>query len=375
MTPLIYLDYAASSPPYEAVCQTVLQCSRNIYANPSAIHSAAAPARRILRDSRRTLSEIVGVPAENFVFTSGGTESNNMALLSGAYACHGRKHILVGAGEHSSVLEPTKLLRSLGFIVEFLPLEHDGTILPRTLESRISKDTALVSVQAVNNETGTIQDVAAISHICRSVGALYHCDAVQGFGHTALPLHMPDLVSISAHKFGGVRGAGCLFVRKGLSLAPYIRGGGQEFGMRSGTENIPAIAGMAQAAQLSFDELESEQVRLSGLSSLFLKLLKSEYPDIVLNAESAQRIPGILSLHFPGLDAERLLVKLDSKGICISAGAACASGNGEPSHVLRAMNIPSEQAKQTVRISPGRNTTELEIRSAAESVLEIYSMR
>lgn len=366
---MIYLDYAASSPPYAEVCARVAETMETIYANPAAIHSAAAPARRILRESRRTMAELLGFRDSSVIFTSGGTEGNNTAVR-GAARLTERKKLLLGAAEHSSVLQPALALRREGYAVELVKPDENGRIRPEDIAEKLTRDTALVSVQAANNETGTLQDIEGIAALAHGVGALYHCDAVQSFGHTELPLSCADLVTLSAHKFGGPRGVGVLALREGLMLPPLICGGGQELGLRSGTENIAGIAGMALAAELACGECRAEEMRLRALSELFVALLRREKPDIVLHSGNAARLAGILSLRIPGVSAEALLVKLDRRGICLSAGSACAARDPSPSHVLLSMGLSPQEAGETVRVSIGRLTTEQELRTAAKAIAE-----
>lgn len=368
---MIYLDYAASAPPFGEVSKLVCEVMQTAFANPASIHAAAAAPRRFLRESRQTIASLTGLPDSGICFTSGGTEANNIAIKMFPYPS-GRRHIVVSAVEHSSVLNAARRMRSLGCEVSTVLPDSFGRIRPEALLPLMRRDTALVSVQAVNNETGTVQDIEAIAGIAHSYGALYHCDAVQGFGHIRLPYACADMLSASAHKFGGPRGVGFLALRDGIALRPLIDGGGQELGRRSGTENTPGIAGMALAAKLSFSSLDAEYERLSGLSALLLERLRFSVPSVELSSGTAERAPAILSLRFPGLSGEELLVRLSGMGICISAGSACASSDPSPSHVLTAMGIDEKTVRETVRVSVGRETTEEEMQAAAEAMIGIY---
>ena len=365
---MIYLDCAASAPPYAEVCAVMAETAAKIYGNPSSTHPAGIAARRLLRESRQRFAAAVNVPPECVIFTSGGTEANNTALASVRNGK--RKNIVVAANGHHSVLNAAAQMKKLGFTVtEVLP-DRSGRILPEAVSAALTRDTALLCVHAVNNETGTVQDIAAMAELAHKVGALYHCDAVQSFGHVSLPLECADFVSVSAHKFGGPRGAGALIAKQGALSVPLIFGGAQEFSLRAGTENLPAIAGMALAAEMACAELESESLRLKKLSELLLSLLREKLP-VELTSGDAPRASGILSLRFPDNSAEELVTRLGEAGICISAGAACTMGNTSPSHVLTAMGFSPKEARETVRISLGRLTTEDEIRTAADAIISV----
>lgn len=368
---MIYLDYAASTPAYTEVCAETARIMADIYGNPSSVHAAGAAARRVLRESRKTLASLIGFAPESVIFTSGGTESNNTALMSVRNLS--RRHIVVSAIEHHSVLNAAAELKKLGFsVTEVLP-DRRGMISPEAVANALKPDTALISVQAVNNETGTVQDIAAIAELAHKFGALYHCDAVQSFGHINSPLSCADMISLSAHKFGGPRGVGALVVKPAALNSPYFFGGNQEFGLRAGTENLPAISGFALAAELSANTLSAEYERLKTLSALLLSLLENGIPALELNSGDAERSPAILNIRFPGLSAEELMTQLNEKGICISTGAACTLGDKSPSHVLTAMGLSASKAKESVRMSLGRLTTEEEIRTAAKEITAIYN--
>ena len=317
---IIYLDNASSAPVYDEVRRAVSDTMACCYANPSSVHSAAAPCRRVLRESRKIMAELLGFRDSSVYFTSGGTEANNTAVRS-AVCRTDRRQIIVSAQEHSSVLSPALSLRAAGFTVEFIYPDRCGRIDPDVLASAAGRNTALICVQAANNETGVVQDIEAVAAVAHSVGALYHCDAVQSFGHADTALHCADTVSVSAHKFGGPKGVGCLAVRAGLRPEPLITGGGQEFGLRSGTENLPGIAGMALAARLAHGELEREAVRQRELVELLLGSIEPDIPGLRVNSGAALRLPGIVSLGIPGVSGEELMTRLDSAGVCVSVGS------------------------------------------------------
>ena len=371
---MIYLDYAASTPPFPQAADRVRDVMLDCYGNPGAIHGAAADGRGILQESRRTLAKLLKVREQEIFFTSGGTEANNWAVKLG---CRNgdRKHILVSATEHKSVLESANAMTKLGYQVTLLSPNEDGVITPEALEAALWPDTALVCIQAVNNETGVMQDISPLAAAAKRNGTRFLCDGVQSFGHTQQMLHKADFISLSAHKLGGPRGVGCLVVRYPNFLPPFIDGGGQEQALRSGTENTPGIAGFALAAQLSAEIMRSETTRLAALSAAFARKITAISPEIQINAEKAVRYPGILNCRFPGLASEEMVMWLDLAGICASPGAACAARDKQPSHVLLAMGLSEQDAKESVRFSFGRLTTEEELDTAAACIEDIWSKR
>lgn len=370
---MIYLDYAASSPPFPEAITKMSDLSRSHFGNPGALHKAGSMGRKILQESRFILAKLTNVRPEEIFFTSGGTESNNWAVAAGAAAA-GRNHIVCSAAEHSSVLAAVGQMRKKGYAVTYLNPDRTGRILPEAVEAVLRPDTALLCVQAVNNETGVLQDVDTLSDLCRSRGVRYFCDGVQSFGQVAQNLHRADFLSLSAHKLGGPRGVGCLIVRQPLSPAPLIVGGGQEFGLRAGTENLPAIAGFALAAKLAAGVLPREQARLKELTRLLETELRALVPDLRVAGEGADR-SHILSCAFPGISAEEMVVRLDLRGICASPGAACAASSGKPSHVLLSMGYSPKEASEFVRFSPGRSITGEEILETVSAVADILKKR
>ena len=366
---MIYLDYAASAPPYPQAAQKQLETSLCAFGNPGAIHTAGNNARRCLQESRRSLARLLNVREQEVFFTSGGTEANNWAVKLGPTP--GRRHIVASAAEHKSVLEPLKDMERQGYRVSYIRPDGDGRISVETVQKAMTADTGLVCIQAVNNETGVIQDMAAFAALAKKYGARYFCDAVQCFGHVAQDLSKADLISLSAHKIGGPRGVGCLVARYPTFIDPLLRGGGQESNRRSGTENLPGIAGFATAAELTMAELETESIRLQALIDELSRKLKEIAPDLVINGENSHRHPGILNCRFPGITGEVMAARLDSKGICVSPGAACGAREGKPSHALLAMGQTERQASEAVRFSIGRLTTQKEIEATARAVAEI----
>ena len=365
---MIYLDWAASAPMTPEALEELRRCAEELYANPGGLHAAAGRARAVIHRSRRVLAELLGAPDSAVYFCSGGTEANNWAIRCGA----GREggHLLIGACEHKSVLASAESMRERGFTVTLLYPDADGRYDPDRAEAALRPDTRLISLQAANNETGTIQDVAAIGEMAARHGVRVHCDAVQSFGHAALPLDRADLVSVTAHKLGGPRGIGCLAVPRGLPPEPLIRGGGQEGGLRAGTEDTAAIAAFAAAAAAACAGQEAERKRLTLLRREFRDMLSAAVPGVIFH-ESADGLPGILNCAFPGISGEELLMRLDLQGICASTGAACAAGDGAPSHVLLAMGCSEDEARRSVRFSMGRLTTRGELETAAAAVSRI----
>lgn len=367
---MIYLDYAASAPPYEQVYPCMSAAAVETFGNPSSLHGAGAVARRLLRQSRGQLAELLGCDPQDVIFTSGGTESNNTALFSVQNSP--KRRIVISAAEHASVLRAAERLKRQGFSVVQIQPDAQGRILPEAVRQIVTHDTALLSIQAVNNETGAIQDITALADEAHRAGALYHCDAVQAFGHVDLPLSCADMVSLSGHKFGGPRGVGALICKSGCLSSPLLLGGHQEFSLRAGTENLPGIAGFTLAAELANAELSAEYARLNSLSAVLWELLRREIPDLMLHSDKAPRFPGLMSLRFPGAIAEEMQVRLSEAGICVGIGAACASGDNAPSHVLAAMGLTEKEAAETLRISMGRGTGEEDVRIAAKTMINTY---
>ena len=360
---MIYLDYAASAPPYPQAAQRQLEVMTEAFGNPGAIHSAGNQARRILQQSRRAIARLLKVREQEVFFTSGGTEANNWAVKYGSIP--GRLHIVAAAIEHKSVLEPLGEMERQGYRVSYVRPDPEGRIPAEAVERAVCADTGLICIQAVNNETGVIQDVAAFAALAKRAGARYFCDGVQGFG--CPDLNKAHLISLSAHKLGGPRGVGCLVVRYPHFIDPLIRGGGQEQARRSGTENLPGIAGFAVAAELS----AAEPAQTGDLTQELARKLKEIVPNLTINGENAPRHPGILSCRFPGITGEEMAARLDLKGICVSPGAACGAREAKPSHVLLAMGQTEQQAAAAVRFSLGRLTTQEEIEATARAVAEI----
>lgn len=366
---MIYLDHAATTPPDRAVIETMTDCMAASWHNPGATYAASEAPRRMLRQARQAIAGILNALPQEVLFTSGGTEGNNQAL---ALARGG--HVIAGAVEHASVLQAA---RHFAGEVTLIPPDGDGRISPEAVERALRADTRLICVQLANNETGVLQPVKAIGALARSRRVPLLCDAVQAFGK--VPIDMKalgvDLLTLSAHKFCGPRGTGCLVARQGVPLRPLIHGGGQEFGLRSGTENVPAIEGMRVAAELAAGDMKQRSEREALLSSGFIARLKGLVPGCRLLAEGVPRLPGLMAVLLPGLPSEQAVADLDMMGIQVSAGAACSARSGHVSHVYRAMGLDDAHARCVIRVSLGRENTEAELKAAAEAIAGVYKRR
>lgn len=370
---MIYLDYAASSVPFCEAIEEMRRVSLETFGNPGSLHIAGAGGRRSLQKSRFVLAEAMNVHPEEIFFTSGGTEANNWALRS-LFGTRTNGHLVCSATEHSSILKTVEELARQGLRVTWLKPDRSGRILPEDAEAAIQPNTLALCVHAVNNETGVIQDVDGLAAVADRHRIPYFCDGVQSFGHADLNLHKADLISLSAHKFGGPKGVGCLVVRRCPGFSPMILGGGQEFGLRSGTENTPAIAGMAAAAKLTREAQALEISRQEALRDLLAQSLRQICPDLEIAGEASPRT-AILCCRFPGITGEEMVMRLDLAGICASPGAACAARDGEPSRVLRSMGYSPTEAAEFLRFSPGRLTTEDEIFQTVRAIGRILEKR
>ena len=366
----IYADNAATTKPSEHVISEMVRVMRNAYGNPSSIHSMGGDALDELETARKTIADILGCTPSEIVFTSGGSEADNQALLS-AYtrAKAGKKHIVSTEFEHHAVLHTLDRMREQGFDVTLVPVNENGIVKPEDIENSIRDDTALVSVMYANNEIGTIQPVGDIGKICREHGVLFHTDAVQAFGNIAVSLENIDMLSLSAHKFHGPKGVGLLYVRRGCELLSLINGGAQEKGRRAGTENLPGIVGMAAAMKDAAENLAEKSRNLTAKRNYIISELK-KIPHSVLNGDEENRLPGNINMCFEGIDGEPLILMLDLRGIEASSGSACTSGSLEPSHVLRAIGRNPEIARGSLRLSIGEDITDDDARSIVKNVTE-----
>jgi cysteine desulfurase len=361
MTPSarIYLDHAATTPVRPEAIEAMLPYFAEAGFNASSLHAEGRRARAGLDGARERVARMLGAKPREIVFTSSGSEADNLAILGAARARNAR-HVVSAATEHRAVLHALDVLRAEGREVTLLPVDAGGRISLEEFRAALRPDTGLVSLMLANNELGTLHPVAELAAIARERGVLFHTDAIQAPGRVPVDVATlgVDLLSLSGHKFYGPKGAGVLYVRSGTPLLPLVVGGGQEAGLRAGTENVAAIAGLAVALELAVRELPVERVRLTSLRDRFEESLLREVPGTRINARQSPRLPNISSVAFRGLDAPSLLARLDLEGLAVSAGSACAAGAAEPSHVLAALGGPAWVANGTIRFSLGRLTGE-----------------
>ncbi len=359
----IYLDYSATTPPDDRVRQAMQTFLREAWGNPSSIHEYGRRAKAVVEEVRLLLSQRLGCQPAELTFTSGGTEANNLAVIGAALARQKQgRHILVSSMEHPSVAKAVFHLQTLGFEVDtFHPAQPEANLLSE-LQSRIRKDTILLSMMYVNNETGIIFPAEAVGTLCRKWKIIFHCDAVQAFGKFPFSLKMfpVDLLTVSAHKVYGPMGVGALFIRKGVQVQPLTLGGGQEAARRSGTENGPGIAGFGAALE-NLDESLTFYSTAQMLQHRLESRLQNKVPSVRIIGKEFSRLPYISTLAFPGTQNETLLIQLDMSGVIASAGPACSSGSVQTSPVLQAMGLPEELANSTLRFSLGKYTTDVEI--------------
>ena len=350
----IYADNAATTKMSRTAIEAMLPYLETDYGNPSSLHSAGQRAAEALAGARQTVADCLGCTPRELIFTSGGSEADNQALISAARIGErkGKKHIISTAFEHHAVLHTLKKLEREGFTVELLPVGAVGTVTAQQVADAIRADTCLVSVMYANNEIGSILPIAEIGAVCRERGVLFHTDAVQAAGHLPIDVREQsiDLLSLSGHKFHGPKGVGALYARQGIPLTSLIEGGAQERGKRAGTENIPAIVGMAAALREACAHLDENAAKVSALRDRLIAGL-AEIPHSALNGDPVDRLPGNVSFCFEGIEGESLLLLLDAAGICASSGSACTSGSLDPSHVLLAIGRPHEVAHGSLRLS------------------------
>jgi cysteine desulfurase len=360
------MDNNAGTPLDRRVLKVMLECLQDAPGNPSSTHRFGRAARARLDTAREQVAALVGVHTSQVIFTSGGTEANNLALHA-VTAGQPPARLAVSAIEHPSVLEPARQLARSGWALELIAVDAQCRVSSDSLQAALHADTRLVSVMLANNETGVIQDVAALAGQVRAVGAVLHTDAVQAAGKLALDFDSSgvQLMSLSAHKLYGPKGAGALIVDKSLQLAPLLHGGGQERGLRSGTENIAAIVGFGVAAEIARSESGQYRRVCSLRDRLQQRLVR--FPQVQVFAADAERLPNTLQLSVAGLDGETLLMQLDKAGIAVSSGSACASGSNEPSHVLLAMGVDRATARGAIRISLGRESTEADVNTLLDA--------
>lgn len=375
----IYMDHAATTKPLEKVIEAVSNAQRNFYFNPSSAYLNASLSKRVLDEARANVSNLINCTPSDVYFTSGGTESDNMAIRGILKVSEtDNPHIITSEIEHPAILETLRDLELEGVRVTYVPVSRDGIVSVEAVENAITDDTVLISIMYANNETGVLQPIEEIGRIAHSHGIVMHTDAVQAFGQVEIDVEKQniDLLTASSHKIYGPKGVGILYKRGNISFAPMILGGGQQENLRSGTENVDAIAGFGVALNEAYNDFDKRRCFLSELRSHIEASLLEKLEGIRINGANAKRIDSIISLSISGIEAEALLMLLDMKGICISAGSACSSKSGKPSHVLSAMRLSSEDIKGTVRISPGIDNTMKEADFLIESIVEaVNSLR
>lgn len=369
----IYADNAATTRMSKTAVNAMLPYLDEVYGNPSSLHSAGQSAKEALTSARERMAACLGCDAGEITFTSGGSEADNQAICSAARIGEkqGKKHIISTAFEHHAVLHTLNRLKEEGFEITLLDVHENGLVTAEQVREAIRPDTCLVTVMYANNEIGTIQPVDKIGAVCREKGVLFHTDAVQAAGHLHIDVRSQniDMLSLSAHKFHGPKGIGALYARRGIRLTSLIEGGAQEQGRRAGTENIPAIMGMAAALEEACADIDKNAKVVSALRDRLIKGLGG-IPHGVLNGDAVHRLPGNVNFCFEGIEGESLLLILDDKGICASSGSACTSGSLDPSHVLLAIGRPHEIAHGSLRLTISEETTTEEIDYMIQAVRE-----
>jgi cysteine desulfurase len=376
----IYLDHAAATPLREEVLEAMLPHWRSTFGNPSSVHAYGRQAKAVLTSARDQIAEMLGCAPSELVFTSGGTESDNMAVIGGALAAESaRRRVVTTAVEHPAVLQACKELERQGFEVVYVPVDETGRVLEEEMERSIDEQTALVSVMYGNNEVGTIQPIATIGRIAQERGAVFHVDAVQALGSEPINLaELPvDLMSFTAHKINGPKGIGALYVNKRIKLRPHTFGGSQERKRRAGTENVPGAVGFAKAVELAYSERERRRQEMAALRQAMIDVFRQELPEgsFVLNGhpDPDKRLPHILNVSFPGTHSESLLMNFDLEGIAASSGSACSAGALEPSHVLEAMGLPPPLVNSAIRFSFGYGNCLNSVTNAAKKIATIVN--
>lgn len=373
---MIYADNAATTRMSKAAIDAMLPYMEEAYGNPSSLYAFGQQAKEALEDARSRIAACLHADPREITFTSGGSEADNQAILTAAAlgARKGKKHIVSTAFEHHAVLHTLDKLKSQGYEVTLLDVHADGLVTPDQVAEAIREDTCLVTVMYANNEIGTIQPIAEIGAVCREKGVLFHTDAVQAVGHLPIDVEKEniDMLSLSAHKFHGPKGIGALYARRGVVLEPLIRGGAQERRKRAGTENVPAIMGMAAALEEACAHMEENNARLLRLREKLMDGL-DKIPYSEVNGDRTHRLPGNVSFCFEGIEGESLLLLLDDKGVCASSGSACTSGSLDPSHVLLAIGRPHEVAHGSLRLSLDASLTEADMDSIIGAVTEVVT--
>jgi len=369
----IYFDNNATTRTAKEVVDKMLPFFSDCYGNPSSTYNIGIQAAEEVDKARSRVAELLNAEKEEIIFTSCGSESDNTAIMSAVTGFPEKKHIIISSVEHPAIRNPLFFLEKNGYRISHLKVNEKGMLDTDELEKMITKDTLIISLMWANNETGTIFPIKKASEIAREHGVLFHTDAVQAIGKTPIDLELfkhIDMLSLSAHKFHGPKGIGALFVRKGIKFSPLLHGGGQENNRRAGTENIPGIVGLGVAAQLAFKESKNDIKKISDLRDALEKNIKKNIEQIKINGSIKNRLPNTLNISFQGIEGEALQDMLNAKGICVSTGSACHSGEGTPSHVLTAMGIDPKTAGSSIRFSLSRYNTIKEVKTVTEQLKE-----
>ncbi len=370
----IYLDHNSTTPLHPEVLEAMLPYYKEAFGNPSTIYSFGQETRKATDEAREKVANLIGASPEEIIFTSGGTEADNLALKGVAAALEKKgKHIITSSIEHHAVLSALEYLEKRGYKVSFLPVDKHGWLHPGQVEEAITSQTTLISVMHANNEVGTIEPISEIGEIARKAGIYFHTDAIQTIGKIKVNVDdlKVDLLSLSAHKFYGPKGVGALYVRKGTRIHPLLHGGYQERRRRAGTENVAGIVGLAKAAEIASKEMVQQSRRESNLRDRLEKMIKENINHCRLNGRPTRRLPNTLNVSFEFIEGESLILNLDLKGIAASTGSACTSGSLEPSHVLIAMGVPPEIAQGSIRFSLGRDNRKEDIDYTVKNLVEI----
>lgn len=369
---MIYLDNAASTPVHEQVLHEMIPFLQDQFGNPSSIHRYGRFAQRAIQNARKQIAHLINSEPNEILLTSGGTESNNTALFGLAHAAKGN-HIITSSIEHEAILEPCKKLEKEGFEITYIPVDNSGLVNSKDIEKSITPETCLVSIMFANNEVGTIQPIQEISKICHDKQIVFHTDAVQAVGKVKIDVKELgiDMLSISSHKINGPKGVGSLYIKKGIEIIPFIFGGGQENGMRSGTENVASIVGFGKACQLAQENMKQNILHLQNIRNNLIAKVMKEIPLVTLNGHSDQRIANNAHFTFLGVNGEDLIIKLDENGIAASTGSACSVRVQKESHVLKAMGFSHDQIAGSLRLTVGISNTDSEIEKTVEILKKV----
>ncbi|MDG7053824.1 MAG: cysteine desulfurase [Nitrososphaerota archaeon] len=364
---MIYLDNAASTPVHTEVLEEMIPFLQDQFGNPSSIHKYGRSALRAIQNARKQIAHLINAEPKEILITSGGTESNNTALFGMAHAKKGN-HMIISSIEHDAILEPCKILEKEGFDITYIPVNDTGLVNPKDIENSISAETCLVSIMFANNEVGTIQPIQEISEICHQKNIVFHSDAVQAIGKVDFDVKKLgiDLLTLSSHKINGPKGVGAFYIRNGIEIQPFIYGGGQEHGMRSGTENVASIVGFGKACELAKENMQKNISHLQNLQRNLITKVMKEISHVTLNGHKEQRIPNNAHFTFLGVSGEDLIIKLDENGIAASTGSACSVHIQKESHVLKAMGFSHDQITGSLRLTVGILNTDSEIEKTVE---------